>query len=170
MDLNILWQIPLRTIIIYLVVLVGLRLSGKRQMGQMTPFDLVLLLLISNAVQNGMTGPDTSLLGGILSAGTLLLGNQLLGFSRARIPALRRALEGQPTVLVRDGAVVQASLEREEITEEEVMTALREHGIEDVADVEQATLEIDGSISVVPCESAHLRGRRRAVRFIKGSN
>ena len=170
MGTSALWEIPLRTLIIYIIVLVGLRLSGKRQLGQMTPFDLVLLLLISNAVQNAMTGPDTSLLGGILGAATLLLANGTLGYARAKIPALRHAVEGQATELIRNGQVLTANLEREGLTIDELMAALREHGIEDEKSVTLAELEVDGSISVVPVATEHLRGRRRAVRFIKSQH
>ncbi len=170
MDMNVLWQIPLRTLIIYGVVLVGLRLSGKRQIGQMTPFDLVLLLLIANAVQNAMTGPDTTVLGGILSAGTLLLANAVLGYTRFRIPRLLNVVEGHSTTLISEGKVITKNLRNEELTQEELMAALREHGIESASAVSLATLEVDGSISVVPIESGHLRGRRRAVRFIKSQH
>ena len=167
MNTATLWQIPLQTLAIYLVVLVGLRLSGKRQLGQMNTLDLVLLLLIANAVQNAMTGGDNSLLGGILSAATLLLANTILSCLRGKMPALRNIVEGKPTDLIRDGKVLTANLSREELTQEELLSALREHGLEDASSVAHATLEVDGSISVVPVEAGHLRGRRRAVRFIK---
>src|SRR5258708_31697844 len=87
-------EIALRTIVIYLVVLIGVRLSGKREVGQMTPFDLVLLLLISNSVQNAMTGPDTSVLGGIAAATTLLLVNRLVAAISGRNRRLRKVIEG----------------------------------------------------------------------------
>lgn len=170
MDINVLWQIPLRTLIIYSVVLIGLRLSGKRQIGQMTPFDLVLLLLISNAVQNAMTGPDTTVLGGILSAATLLLANAVLGYTRFRIPGLLNVVEGHSTMMIRDGKVITENLRNEELTQEELMAALREHGIESASAVSLATLEVDSSISVVPIKTDHLQGRRRAVRFIKSQH
>ena len=163
------WLIPVRTLIVYIVVLVGLRVSGKRQMGQMTPFDLVLLLLISNAVQNAMTGPDTSVLGGILAAATLLIANQVVGYARNRVPRLRRLIVGSPTILIQNGEMVGKNLEHEEIPEDEVLAALREHGIEDVSEVELATLEVDGSISVVPISSHHPHARKRAVRIIKAA-
>ncbi len=167
MNITMLWRIPLQTLAIYLIVLLGLRLSGKRQLGQMTPFDLVLLLLIANAVQNAMTGGDTSLVGGVLAALTLLVANAALSFASARLPRLRSAVEGEPSDLIRDGQVLEAGLHHEQITEDELLAALREHGIADASGVERATLEIDGSISVVPVETRHLRGRRRAVRFLK---
>src|SRR5256714_10894542 len=93
-------EIFLRTFVIYLVVLIGVRLSGKREVGQMTPFDLTLLLLLSNSVQNAMTGPDTSLFGGVAAAATLLILNyvvaNLLGGNRR----LRRMIDGEPSLLI----------------------------------------------------------------------
>jgi uncharacterized membrane protein YcaP (DUF421 family) len=170
MDTAILWKIPLQTLAIYLVVLAGLRLSGKRQLGQMNAIDLVLLLLIANAVQNAMTGGDNSLLGGILAAVTLFIANVILSYTRSKMPALRNVVEGTSTDLIRDGKVLTANLKHEEITEEELLAALREHGIEHASSVKHAALEVDGSISVVPVESSHLLGRRRAVRFIRSQH
>ena len=89
-------QIALRTGVIYLVVLIGVRLSGKREVGQMTPFDLTLLLLLSNSVQNAMTGPDTSLIGGIIAASTLLLLNYAIGTLSGTSRGLRRVVQASP--------------------------------------------------------------------------
>ena len=140
-------EIAGRTAAIYLVILLGVRLSGKREVGQMTPFDLTLLLLLSNAVQNAMTGPDTSLLGGVVAATTLLLLNygvaEVAGFNRR----FRRFVQGSPTLLIHDGKVVEAHLAREHVTLEELHRALREHGIADLHEVSLAVLEVDGSIS-----------------------
>jgi uncharacterized membrane protein YcaP (DUF421 family) len=143
-------EIVLRTVVVYLVILLGLRLAGKREIGQMTVFDLVVLLLIANAVQNAMVGPDTSLIGGLLAAGTLLVMNALIALLRLRSTRLRHLVEGTPTVLVLHGEVIQEHLRREGIDEETLQASFREHGIEEVTDVDMAVLEIDGSISVVP--------------------
>jgi uncharacterized membrane protein YcaP (DUF421 family) len=156
-----------RTIIVYLVILVGLRLAGKRELGQMTVFDLLVLILLANAVQNAMVGPDTSLLGGLLAALILLILNVLLRRARAYWPRLGRVLEGTPTVLVFHGKVVEKNLRREGVDEELLEQALREHGVEKLADVDLAVLELDGSISVVPAGSSHkmkkpLKSLRRA--------
>jgi uncharacterized membrane protein YcaP (DUF421 family) len=144
------WNVALRTTIIYLVILVGLRLAGKREIGQMTVFDLVVLLLIANAVQNAMVGPDTSLTGGVLAAVVLLVLNAVVARLRLRWPRLRRLIEGSPTLLVLRGQVLTDRLRREGLDHETLEAALREHGITDLSDVEMAVLEIDGSISVVP--------------------
>jgi len=144
-----LFEIALRSAIIYVVLLIGIRLTGKREVGQMTPFDLVLLLLISNAVQNAMTGPDTSVTGGLAAALTLLLMNVLLSRLGWRNRKIRRVIEGSPTLLIYNGELIKDHLDREHITPGELHQALREHGVATIADVYLATLEIDGSISVL---------------------
>jgi uncharacterized membrane protein YcaP (DUF421 family) len=142
--------IAIRTLVIYIVILAGLRLSGKREVGQMTVFDLVVLLLIANAVQNAMVGPDTSLVGGILAAVVLLLVNAGIARLSLSWPRLRHVVEGTPTLLVLHGEVIAEHMRKEGIDEETLLAALREHGVEKISDVEMAVLEIDGSISVVP--------------------
>jgi uncharacterized membrane protein YcaP (DUF421 family) len=159
------WSVAARTAIVYIALLLGFRLAGKREMGQMTPFDLVVILLIANAVQNAMVGPDTSVLGGLIAAAVLLTGNYALAAARDRVPWLRRAIEGEPTLLVRDGKFDHESMRREDVDEEEVMMAMREHGINDVKDVRLAVLETDGSISIVTDSSESKKSRHR-VRFI----
>lgn len=160
------WDIVLRTAAVYAVILLGLRLAGKREMGQMTVFDLVVLLLIANAVQNAMVGPDTSLLGGVLAAVVLLVFDVVLARLRLRWPQLRRIVEGSPTVLILHGNVLADHLRREGVDQETLEAALREHGVTNIADVEMAVLEIDGSVSVVPtnAETHHIR---RPVKYLK---
>src|SRR6201997_563865 len=111
---HVLLNIALRTTVIYAVVLVGVRLSGKREVGQMTPFDLTLILLISNAVQNAMVGNDTSLAGGIVAAATLLLLNFVLSLVFFRSKRAETLLEGVPTLLVHDGKAIRSHLDAEE--------------------------------------------------------
>src|SRR5207245_5393442 len=147
------YEILLRTAVVYLVVLLLLRLAGKRELGQMTPFDLVVILLIANAVQNAMVGPDTSVTGGLIAATVLVVLNYGLAQARERLPLLRRALEGTPTLLINDGKFVKEHLRREGLDEELVMMAIREHGVDDLKDVKLAVLETDGSISIVPAGS-----------------
>lgn len=139
-----------RTAVVYLVVLIALRLAGKREIGQLTVFDLVVLLLLSNAVQNAMVGPDTSLLGGLIAAVVLLLLNAGIAQLRLRSPRLRHLVEGTPTVLVLHGQMIPRGMQREGLDEEMLEAALREHGVARVGEVEMAVLETDGSISVVP--------------------
>jgi uncharacterized membrane protein YcaP (DUF421 family) len=138
-----------RTLLIYVVVLTGIRLAGKREVGQMTPFDLVLLLLLANAVQNAMTGPDTTIQGGIVAAITLLLANGIVGRFAWRSRRVRTWLEGQPKLLIRSGVLLTKHLIEEHIRAEDVQQALREHGVATVKEVALAVLEIDGTISVL---------------------
>ena len=159
-------QIALRTAVIYLVVLIGVRLSGKREVGQMTPFDLTLLLLISNSVQNAMTGPDTSLIGGVVAASTFLLLNYLVGTLSGSSRGFRRVVEGQPSLLVHDGKIIDSHMTKEHVSLDELHRALREHGIAQCSDVALAVLEVDGSISCLkydeirPDANNHLVRRR----------
>jgi len=153
--------IVLRTTIVYFVLVTGLRLAGKREFGQMTPFDLVVLLIISNAVQNAMIGPDTSLMGGLVAATTLLVLNALLDRLGLKARWLRQRLVGQPSLLVHDGHLIYPHLRAEGLSEDEVMQALREHGVEDLDEVKDAVLEVDGTISVVPTGAGSSRTRRR---------
>jgi uncharacterized membrane protein YcaP (DUF421 family) len=158
-------EIVARAAIVYGAVLVGLRLGGKREIGQMTVFDLVVILLIANAVQNAMTGPDVSVTGGLVAAGVLLTLNYTLGVARERVPFLRRAVEGEPTLLVNGGKFIERSLRREGIDKDLVMMAMREHGVAELKDVKLAVLETDGSISVVPVDSKIVRTRKHS-RFV----
>ncbi len=159
-------SIVARTLIVYLALLFGLRAAGKRQLGQMTPFDLVVILLIANAVQNAMVGPDTSVTGGLIAAGVLIVGNFALALARERVPLLRQAVEGSPTLLINDGQFVDQNLKREGLDVDDVLQALREHGIDNPADAKMAVLEVDGSISIVPKDSQTMRTRRHQ-RFLK---
>jgi len=160
------WSIVLRTVIVYVALLLGLRLAGKRELGQMTPFDLVVILLIANAVQNAMVGPDTSVTGGLIAAGVLIAGNYGVAQARERLPWLRRAVEGTPTLLINDGKLVAEHLRQEGLDEDEVLMAIREHGVADVKEVRMAVLETDGSISIVPADAKAMRTRRH-VRFVR---
>jgi uncharacterized membrane protein YcaP (DUF421 family) len=163
---SVLLQIVLRTSVIYLLVLVGVRLSGKREVGQMTPFDLTLLLLLSNSVQNAMTGPDTSVFGGVVAACTLLFLNYIVADLSGANRRFRRLIQGQPSLLIHDGKVIEAHLAKEHVSMDELHRALREHGIQDCHQVALAVLEVDGSISclkydeITPGAENHLARRR----------
>src|SRR5215471_6077752 len=160
---HVLLQVLLRTGAIYLLVLIGVRLTGKREVGQMTPFDLTLLLLLSNSVQNAMTGPDTSLLGGAVAAGVLLVLNYLLAEFSGINRKFRSVIQGQPTLLIHNGQLITPNLAREHLTVDEVERALREHGVSCIADVALAVLEVDGSISVLKYDDVpgHLKPQKR---------
>lgn len=138
-----------RTLVVYLVVLLILRFAGKREVGQMTPFDFVLLLLLSNSVQNAMTGGDNSLNGGIIAAITLIIANYTVNYFVWKNRNLRKIIEGTPTLLVLKGIVIEKNLESERITKSQLLEALREHSVAEIEDVGLAVLEVDGSISVL---------------------
>jgi uncharacterized membrane protein YcaP (DUF421 family) len=160
------WGIAVRTIVVYVAVFAGLRLMGKRELGQMTVFDLVVILLIANAVQNAMVGPDASLQGGLLAAFVLLVGNRGLASAGARFGRWGRLIEGTPTILVQDGRYVEPSMRKEEVEPEEVEMAIREHGLDSLQSVRLAVLEVDGSISIVPSDARVLRSKKH-VRQLK---
>lgn len=160
------WSIVARTVIVYGALLLGLRLAGKRELGQMTPFDLVVILLIANAVQNAMVGPDTSVTGGLIAAAVLIAVNYGVALARNRVPLLRRAVEGSPTLLINDGKFVEQNLRRERLDEDDVLMAIREHGVAEAKEVRMAVLETDGSISIVPADVKATRTRKH-VRFLR---
>ncbi len=161
---HVILEIVLRTVVIYLVVLIGVRLSGKREVGQMTPFDLTLLLLISNSVQNAMTGSDTSLVGGIAAAITLLLLNYLIAELSGTNRRFRKVIEGQPTLLVHDGQLITAHMAKEHVSMDELERSLREHGINNYHDVALAVLEVDGSISCLKYDELNPSANNHLVR------
>jgi len=144
------WVFVLRATAIYALVMVLVRVSGKRAVGQFTPFDLVLLILIGNAVQNGINGGDNSLTGAAIMATTLIALNYAVAFVTSRSRRAERLVEGEPVVLARDGKVFDHVLRRELVSSSDFREALRMNSIEDVAEVELALLETNGHISVVP--------------------
>lgn len=130
----------------------------------MKPFDLVTLLILSNAVQNAMVGPDNSLLGGLVAAGVILALNFCVGHLRQRSVLAGRLLEGSPTLIVHDGEFIADHLRRECMTEADVLQAMREHGVEDIRQVQTAILEVDGSISIIVKDKAQVTRTRRRFR------
>jgi uncharacterized membrane protein YcaP (DUF421 family) len=164
-DLNLL-EVVARTLLVYLALLVALRLAGKRELGQMTPFDLIVLLLISEAVQNAIIGGDESLTGGLIAAGVLIGTNYSLAFASERVSwRLRQALEGVPTIVVSNGRFLRQNMKKEGLGEEEILMAIRQQGIGEVKDVHLAVLETDGTISVVPAGGKpHTSKRSRLFR------
>ena len=139
-----------RSVVVYLFLLAAFRFTGKRQVGQLTPFDLVVLLVISNVVQNAVIGPDNSLGGALLGAVVILALNGLLVEVTYRSKRLRRVLEASPTVLVHNGKLVERNLASERITLDDLHAAMRRAGVVDIAHVRVAVLEENGGISVIP--------------------
>jgi uncharacterized membrane protein YcaP (DUF421 family) len=142
-----------RSAIMVVVLLLGFRFFGKREMAQMTVYDLAMLMALANAVQNAMTGGRGELVNGLVTSSAVLLTAWAITKVIARRPALERAVIGSPTVLIHDGTVLKERLRRERVGEEELDSAVRAHGLEDPSQVRLAVLEVDGSISVVPFSS-----------------
>lgn len=166
--LGIPWgHLVIRAVLIYLIFFIGLRLFGKRELGQFTTFDLVLVLLVANALQPAITGPDQSVTGGTIIIVILLVFNRGVALLRSRWPWFDELIEPPPTVVVSEGQISKAALEKEGLSETDVEMAIREHGVDDVSEVKLAVLENDGSISVVTKGSGERFRRRRRVRFLK---
>lgn len=142
------WEFVVRGIAVYAFLFAVLRLTGKRQVGQLAPFDLILLLILSNAVQNSMNAGDNSLIGGLISAATLVAINWAVSYASYWSPAFETALDGKPIVLIRDGETAKATLQSEQISQAELMTALRIAGCFKISDVKLAMLETNGHVSV----------------------
>ena len=144
------WELVVRAVIIYVFLLVLLRLTGKRQVGQLAPFDLVLLLVISNTVQNAMNAGDNSVSAGIVLAITVVLLNSLMAKLTWKLKKAESLIEGEPQVLVHNGKLNHVLCGREKITQHELMAALRQGGCLTLDEVHAAILENNGTISVVP--------------------
>ena len=145
-------EVVLRTAIVYLFIVFVLRISGKREVGQMSVLELIVILVISDAVQNSMVGDNTTLWGGLAAVLTLLALDYTLKAVSRRSKRVREAIEGEPRLIIRDGRLLQHALDQEGLDMEEVRAAVRSHGVADIKDVRIAVLETDGSISVIPRE------------------
>lgn len=146
------WHFVLRAVVVYVMVMVLMRISGKRAVGQFTPFDLVLLILIGNAVQNGINGGDNSLTGAAVMAGTLIALNYGVALLNARNRRIGNIIEGAPVLLARDGEVFHSVLHRELVSKDDFDEALRMNSVSDVADIKLAMLETNGRITVLKRE------------------
>lgn len=142
-------EIVVRSLVVYLFLVFGIRIFGKTQLSQLNTGDVVLLLLISNAVQNAMVGENTSLEGGLLAALVLFIANYILKNFVFRNKSIRKILNEEPVVLAKDGTVMQDALKKQDITEDELEEVVREHGLANMKDVKLAVLETDGNISIV---------------------
>ena len=143
------WELVLRAVVVYGFLIVLLRLTGKRQIGQLAPFDLVLLLVLSNAVQNSMNGGDNSLIGGLVSATTLIAVNYGIGQATFRNKRLEALIEGRPELIIHNGRVFEDAMRNAKLTHHELTAALRQAGCSCAEEVQAAILENNGSISVV---------------------
>jgi len=147
----------IRTVAVYAFLIGGLRLFGKRELGQLNPLDFIVLLLLSNTVQNAIIGNDNSLVGGLLGAFVLMIVNSALVWYTYRHPRVRRWVEGRPDELVKDGHVLERALEHNQISREELIAAARKQGIEHLGDVACARLEVSGAVSFLVKEPTELQ-------------
>ncbi len=157
--------VALTSTAVYLFIVLAIRLFGKRELAQLSVTDLVFILLISNAVQNAMVGPNVSLGGGLVAAGSLFVVNALFKQLLRAFPKLGKAVEGEPIVLVHRGQLLQKGMKASGLSREELDEAIREHGVAHLRDVDLAVLEVDGNLSVL---SSDYRTRTSAMRKRRG--
>ncbi|HWM77513.1 MAG TPA: YetF domain-containing protein [Methylomirabilota bacterium] len=143
----------LRSVAVYGFLLVAFRIAGKRQLGQMTAFDLIVLLIISNVLQNAAIGNDNSLGGGLLGATVIIVLNLLIAWMTFRHKRFERIVEDSPTILVKHGHVLRANLAREFMSMAELRASLRKEGVATMSEVRYAILEEDGHVTVIPRKS-----------------
>jgi uncharacterized membrane protein YcaP (DUF421 family) len=158
-----------RTVAVYAFLVVALRIAGKRQLAQFNAFDLVVLITISNAVQNAIIGPENSVVGGFIGAATLLATNHVVALLAYRIPPLRTVLQGREDVLYRQGKVNQRAAARERITPGELLTAARRQGAHSLDEVEEIALEPNGNIVVTlkrEAASSEIMAELRRIRAL----
>jgi len=158
-------ELVLRSVLVYALFLAALRLSGKRELGQFTIFDLALVLLAANALQPAITGPDASLTAAIIIVVTLFVLNRLVAMARDRSVLLKRILDFEPRTIAADGKWIAAALEKEGLDDDDLSAALREHGLDSIDQVKLAVLEHDGSISIVAKEGETIRLRSHQRRY-----
>lgn len=152
--------IAMKTFVVYLFLIAGLRLLGKRELGQMNIFDLVLIIVLGNSVQNAMMNNDNSLVGGLIAGTVLLILNRIFNVVLQRSKKAERLMVGHPVLILNQGHPIPREMEREGVTHDQLMSALREHGLTRLDQAAMCVLEVDGSISVVPAESEVLKTRR----------
>jgi len=159
-------HIVISSVTVYCFIVLAIRVFGKREISQLSIIDLVFILLISNAVQNAMVGPDTSLTGGLLAATALFITNFILKLLFNRFPNLGRWVQGQPVLLIYKGKVNRRNLRKTGISLDELKETVREHGVAAFSEVDLAVLEVDGNISVLSNEFQHRTVRKRKLRRI----
>lgn len=148
-------KIAFSAAVVYLFILTFIRLFGKKELAQLSVIDLVFILLISNAVQNAMVGPDSTLVGGLVAATTLFIINYLLKVLVFRFPKFSKLVQGHAILLIYKGKLLEKNLKKARITHAEVKEAAREHGVMDISEVDLAVLEVDGNISILSNSFKH---------------
>ena len=154
-------RIIFSSITVYLFIIIAIRLFGKKELAQLSVIDLVFILLISNSVQNAMVGADSSLMGGLIAAGSLFIVNHLFKLLMYKFPRFNQLVEGESILLVYKGELNQKNLDKSKISMNELDEAIREHGVPAIGDVDLAVLEVDGNISVISDNFSHQTVKKR---------
>jgi uncharacterized membrane protein YcaP (DUF421 family) len=154
-------RILLSSVVVYIFIILMIRLFGKKELAQLSVFDLVFILLISNAVQNAMVLGDNSLVGGLIAAGALFLLNAIFKSLIFRYPKFSKVIQGDVIMLVHHGKILEENLRKARMSADELKEAIREHGVKDVSKVDLAYLEVDGNISVLSEDFSRKTIRRR---------
>jgi uncharacterized membrane protein YcaP (DUF421 family) len=141
------WELVFRSLVVYFFLILLLRLTGKRQIGQLSPFDLVLLLILSDAVQNSMNAGDNSLLGGLISATTLIVVSYLIGWITFKSKRMEAVIEGRPQVIIHEGKLFEDVMSNAKFTRQELDSMLRQAGYFEIKEVKLAILENNGSLT-----------------------
>jgi uncharacterized membrane protein YcaP (DUF421 family) len=159
-------KIILCTIVIYFFMIIALRLFGKKELSQITIYDLVFILLISNAVQNAMVVGDNSLLGGVLAALTLFVVSWIFNYAKYRSPAFDKLIEGDAIILVANGKIIPQHMEKCKMTDKELMEIIREHGFSNLKDVNTVIFEVDGNMSVISKTHQISKRKKKAHKIV----
>lgn len=158
------YKIVLSSVAVYLFIIVAIRLFGKKELAQLSIIDLTFILLISNSVQNAMVGSDSSLTGGLVAATSLFIVNYLFKYLLYRFPKLSKVVQGADILLIYKGQLNEPNMAKARITREEIVEAVREHGVSEIREVDLAVLETDGNISIISNEYKHQTIRKRKGR------
>ncbi|SHH68525.1 Protein of unknown function [Flavobacterium frigidimaris] len=151
------FDIILRSVAVYFFMTIALRIFGKKELSQLNTADIILILLISNSVQNAMVGPDTSLSGGLIAALALFIINFIIKKLTRKYKGLNNLLLDKPEILIHNGKLDFKALSKLDISHEELKEAAREHGLEHLTDIKLAMLEIDGTISIISQDKKDLK-------------
>ncbi|HEX3039463.1 MAG TPA: YetF domain-containing protein [Caproiciproducens sp.] len=157
-------SIIISTITVYVFIVAAIRLFGKTELSQLSVVDLVFILLISNSVQNAMVGPNSTLAGGLVAAAALFIVNFVFKQLLYRFPKLGRLVQGETLMLIYKGRLIRKNVEKAKLTMDEIMEAVREHGVSTVEEVDLAVLEMDGNISVLSDQFSHMTVKKREIR------
>lgn len=143
------WEYIFRAVVVYAYVFALLRIVGKKQVGELGPFDLVLLLILSEAVSTALTGGDNSLTAGLISVTTFVVMNYLVDYTTFKSKKIEKVLDGQALVIIKEGKINEQVRQKEKVTYEEIRSAMREHGVSQLSEVKFAMLETNGQISII---------------------